>query len=263
MARGLASSLVVCSILFRQSVGTCSGLVNDERTFSDLVNDEPKSCAARVLMQSGHGKGQMLQHSRTLPNCGWTVFYDVWVPTFDKNEFDHEDYAVYKSHDECLEACCKDPKCLGLQLLSTETAQCYKYRRQPTVPASAGRLLGDGTWLRVKKSAWSIYMKELPMLAAMVPAEGTQEANRSVWRDLQRLCSDLQVKFGPCLCLCMMCALIVVFVHSLTSSGDSVARASGQLTGGCPTRWRGKAGEASRLLTDGKSDCTREMVAIH
>lgn len=89
--------------------------------------------------------------------CDWTVFYDKWLPSFEPGEYEPNN-DLGGSH--CLEACCKDPTCLGLALESTEKFQCYRYRSLPgDLQTSEGQSLGDGEWLLKKKSAWSIFVK--------------------------------------------------------------------------------------------------------
>eukprot|EP00929_Paragymnodinium_shiwhaense_P035254 TRINITY_DN19059_c0_g1_i1.p1 TRINITY_DN19059_c0_g1~~TRINITY_DN19059_c0_g1_i1.p1 ORF type:complete len:256 (-),score=64.60 TRINITY_DN19059_c0_g1_i1:78-845(-) len=92
------------------------------------------------------------------PSCDWTVYYDDWVPTFDKVEYKHP----WAGGAHCLEACCRDPQCTSLQLLSTELFQCYKYNKPPAIQGREGRLLGDASWLLKKPRAWSVFVKGHP-----------------------------------------------------------------------------------------------------
>mmetsp|Transcript_52434 Transcript_52434/g.86962 ORF Transcript_52434/g.86962 Transcript_52434/m.86962 type:complete len:408 (-) Transcript_52434:93-1316(-) len=95
--------------------------------------------------------------SESSPSCGWVVHYNRWEPTFDKGEFEHND-ALGGAH--CLDACCRDPSCLGLTLESSEKYQCYKYSTLPTdLEPSQGVRLGDAEWLLRKDPAWSIFVK--------------------------------------------------------------------------------------------------------
>lgn len=91
--------------------------------------------------------------------CDWTVYYDQWVPTFEPGEYEHP----WNGGFHCLEACCRDPKCNSLQLLSDELYQCYKYNKPPVIRgAKEGQLLGDAKWLLSKKKAWSVFVKGHP-----------------------------------------------------------------------------------------------------
>lgn len=101
------------------------------------------------------------------PSCDWTVYYDTWVPTFEKGEYEHP----WEGGHHCLEACCRDPKCDSLQLLSSELFQCYKYNKAPAIKGKEGQLLGDAKWLLKKKKAWSVFVKGHPAeVAARVAA---------------------------------------------------------------------------------------------
>jgi len=93
------------------------------------------------------------------PKCGWDVHYNLWLDTFARGEYEPpNDYGG--AH--CLLACCQDPTCEGLALMSNEEYQCYKYKGLPTAVAShQGTSLGDGKWLKQKAPAWSIFVKTL------------------------------------------------------------------------------------------------------
>lgn len=102
-------------------------------------------------------------------HCQWVVHYDQWIPTFVPGEYEHNDEAG-RAH--CIEACCQDPSCAGIQLESSEMSQCYKYTNPPAgLIASEGQALGDGNWLRQKPQAWSILVKTatVPSWRAQVP----------------------------------------------------------------------------------------------
>mmetsp|Transcript_125435 Transcript_125435/g.222283 ORF Transcript_125435/g.222283 Transcript_125435/m.222283 type:complete len:282 (-) Transcript_125435:93-938(-) len=91
------------------------------------------------------------------PSCGWVVHYNRWEPTFDKGEFEHND-ALGGAH--CLDACCRDPSCLGLTLESSEKYQCYKYSSLPDgLDTLKGKPLGDAKWLLSKTPTWSVFVK--------------------------------------------------------------------------------------------------------
>lgn len=97
--------------------------------------------------------------------CEWKVYYDTWIPSFEAGEYESSgsDGGVH-----CLEACCGDPTCTGLALESSEMYQCYRYAQLPKrLPSEGWSSLGDGKWLRSKKSAWSIFVKvEVPNSAS-------------------------------------------------------------------------------------------------
>lgn len=114
-----------------------------------------------------HGQGEaphasMVARPKADPNdCQWEVHYDTWVPTFDKGEYKHSSGGGL----HCLEACCRDPTCHGIQMESVELYQCYKYSKSPDLHSRPGRLLGDSRWLLGKKTAWSVFMKAGPLPA--------------------------------------------------------------------------------------------------
>lgn len=93
--------------------------------------------------------------------CEWTVHYDLWLKTFTPGEYEPAN-AFGGAH--CLTACCQDPSCLGLALMSDEEYQCYKYRNLPTaLTPHRGIPLGDGQWLSQRRPAWSIFVKSQAM----------------------------------------------------------------------------------------------------
>jgi len=92
----------------------------------------------------------------SLGECDWTIHYGKWISSFQPG--------IYRpggksSGAACLEACCKDPTCTGLQLESTMDSQCYKYTQVPV------ELHGDrGTPLTEyvnapRQPAWSVFVK--------------------------------------------------------------------------------------------------------
>lgn len=106
------------------------------------------------LLQTSEGR------AKTSDNCQWTVHYDLWIKTFDAGEYEPPG-SLGGAH--CLVACCKDPTCKGLALYSSEMYQCYKYSRLPNdLDKDPSRMLGDGSWLRQEKPAWSIFVKHDP-----------------------------------------------------------------------------------------------------
>lgn len=109
------------------------------------------------------------------PSCEWTVYYDTWVPTFEKGEYEHP----WEGGHHCLEACCRDPKCNSLQLLSSELFQCYKYNKPPAIKGKEGKLLGDAKWLLTKKRAWSVFVKGHPAEVAARLAAASPSAEYS------------------------------------------------------------------------------------
>jgi hypothetical protein len=89
--------------------------------------------------------------------CGWEVHYDLWLSTFVRGEYEPPNQL---GGGHCMTACCHDPNCKGLALMSNEEYQCYEYKNLPTeLAASRGAPLGNGQWLRQRKSAWSIFVK--------------------------------------------------------------------------------------------------------
>jgi len=117
--------------------------------------------------QPGLGKGP---HPVQL-SCNWTVYYDSWHPTFESGEYEH----AWEGGVHCLEACCRDPNCNSLQLLSSETYQCYKFDRTPIMQEKTGRNLGDAHWLMHKRKAWSVFVKGTPdQVAVNMAAEAAR-----------------------------------------------------------------------------------------
>lgn len=108
-------------------------------------------------------------------HCAWDVYYNVWEPTFDKGEYRNANRDAGGAH--CLEACCKDPSCLGLQLESIELYQCYKYSKAPDVNTKDKKPLDDSRWLVALKPAWSVFLK-----AGIVPGPSSQP-KRSLSRE--------------------------------------------------------------------------------
>lgn len=89
--------------------------------------------------------------------CGWAVHYDLWLDTFSRGEYEPAN-SFGGAH--CLTACCHDPDCNGLALMSNEEYQCYKYKKLPNALASRqGMPLGDGQWILKKRPAWSVFVK--------------------------------------------------------------------------------------------------------
>lgn len=91
-------------------------------------------------------------------SCSWSIHYDRWIPDFAPGEFEHNEPHV-GAH--CLEACCNDPGCTGLQIESSLESQCYEYA--DSVPdelsdAGPGQPLVD--FLKnEKRPAWSVLLK--------------------------------------------------------------------------------------------------------
>lgn len=110
---------------------------------------------------------QRLEYALEAPHtCEWKVYYNTWLPSFEPGEY--ETSADGGRH--CLEACCGDPTCTGLALESSELYQCYRYAKVPDqLPSGGWNSLGDGGWLRKKKSSWSVFVKvEVPSSASAV-----------------------------------------------------------------------------------------------
>eukprot|EP00927_Polykrikos_kofoidii_P058349 TRINITY_DN52814_c0_g1_i1.p1 TRINITY_DN52814_c0_g1~~TRINITY_DN52814_c0_g1_i1.p1 ORF type:complete len:269 (-),score=40.49 TRINITY_DN52814_c0_g1_i1:65-871(-) len=128
---------------------------------------QPKQDKHKALLQTHRNVAPTVSHGGHLESgdhvhwgrsCNWTVFYDQWSPSFDHHEYQHsQDGGVH-----CLEACCNDPHCSGIQLMSTEISQCYRYERLPKSERRDGRRLGDAKWLLKLKPAWSVVLKGTP-----------------------------------------------------------------------------------------------------
>jgi len=103
------------------------------------------------------------------PSCQWMVHYDEWQPSFE-----HGVYRWRAQHASCLEACCHDPSCTGLQLTSGLDSQCYKYSHVPAQLAGRreeARPMGDGRWLAEAPSRWSVFVKATHGLLPGPPGE--------------------------------------------------------------------------------------------
>lgn len=90
-------------------------------------------------------------------HCQWEVHYDVWEPSYDRGEYRQAFKFAGGAH--CLEACCRDTKCTGIQMMSSELYECYKYSKAPDLHGRSGSPLGDSRWLLQKAPAWSVFMK--------------------------------------------------------------------------------------------------------
>eukprot|EP00928_Gymnodinium_smaydae_P081643 TRINITY_DN65120_c0_g1_i1.p1 TRINITY_DN65120_c0_g1~~TRINITY_DN65120_c0_g1_i1.p1 ORF type:complete len:577 (+),score=60.22 TRINITY_DN65120_c0_g1_i1:146-1876(+) len=109
-----------------------------------------------------------------LPNsaCEWRVLYDKWIPSFDKDVYNHDFVANAYGGAHCLQACCNDPSCKGLALESSELYQCYKYGTLPSgIDVNSGLPLNDGQWLLRMKVAWSIFVKVPASVVATRPVQ--------------------------------------------------------------------------------------------
>lgn len=109
-------------------------------------------------------------------SCRWEVHYDMWEPSFINREYRPNVQAAGGAH--CFEACCRDETCTGIQMLSSELAQCYKYKTLPDFQGRPGRDLGDSRWLLERKAAWSVFVK-----AGTVPARDQSQQLREVHLD--------------------------------------------------------------------------------
>merc|ERR1719335_370716 len=91
-------------------------------------------------------------------DCEWRVHYNTWIPSFKPGEYRHNGPS---GGAHCLDACCQDPTCTGIQLESSEQFQCYEYGSPPKGlnDVTPGRRLGDGSWLVHQRPAWSVFMK--------------------------------------------------------------------------------------------------------
>lgn len=91
------------------------------------------------------------------PNaCDWSVYYNEWVDSFIGGEFEPNDD---RGGAHCLEACCQDDECAGVQLHSSLDSQCYRYDEVPDLPKDAVAQPIDA-FLRVPRAtAWSVFVK--------------------------------------------------------------------------------------------------------
>lgn len=139
--------------------------------------------AGTALLQLGAG-------TKAVPDggaCGWRVWYDRWLPSFVPGEYEGPGS---QGGAHCLAACCADPSCKGLALMSSELYQCYKYSELPAeLGSQVGRPLGNAQWLTGMKSAWSVFVKadvaaKAHLDASSVQAWTTQNCEWSVHYDL-------------------------------------------------------------------------------
>lgn len=131
----------------------------------------PLKPAWSIFVKSGGAVSAVSTVAQAGSACGWKVHYDLWVHTFAEGEYEpnNELGGVH-----CLAACCQDPTCDGLALMSTEESQCYKYKNLPPAAASHdGTNLGDGQWLLTRKPAWSIFVKTHVKRTASPTRSGT------------------------------------------------------------------------------------------
>jgi len=90
-------------------------------------------------------------------SCSWSIHYDRWLPEFAPGEFEHNEPRV-GAH--CLEACCNDPGCVGLQIESSLESQCYKYDQVPDELSDSGPGQSLIDFLtNEKRPAWSVLLK--------------------------------------------------------------------------------------------------------
>lgn len=112
---------------------------------------------------------KMAQAAAAGAACNWTVHWNTWTDKFDPGEYEPNN-AHGGAH--CLDACCEDPNCRGIQLESNEKYQCYRYSSVPQLTPQQqreGRALGDGKWLRHNPERWSIFVKRGVIIAPPVP----------------------------------------------------------------------------------------------
>lgn len=192
---------------------------------STLLREEEARVPALRSVQEEAAVDARLRRSLEPPHvCEWTVYYDKWIPSFQGGEYEHNN-AFGGAH--CLEACCEDPSCRGLALESSEMYQCYKYGTPPAaLSGMRGEPLGDGNWLRHRRTAWSIMVKvEKPLLPAPPrserrPAgqEGAPAATAWQWASLLAH-------------LMALVAMVALLVGSLTTALQRVELAGKKLAG--------------------------------
>jgi len=90
-------------------------------------------------------------------SCSWSIHYNKWLPDFAPGEFEHNEPYV-GAH--CLEACCNDPGCIGLQIESSLESQCYKYDQLPDELSDSEPSQSLVDFLKnEKRPAWSVLLK--------------------------------------------------------------------------------------------------------
>lgn len=176
------------------------------------------------------------------PHCQWKVHYDTWRGNFASGEYMHD---LGDDRMSCLEHCCADPSCTGLQMESTEKFQCYKYTKPPVNLAAKQSLnLGDGAWLRRKPAKWSVFVKEAvrPGLAPKVSPESAVGLVTAV---------TPSPRYGVMqwIVLVLTLAAVVAIVVDNASSAARLARRASRLHSGLADKLGlHKGGESEQLL---------------
>eukprot|EP00928_Gymnodinium_smaydae_P072529 TRINITY_DN5587_c0_g1_i1.p1 TRINITY_DN5587_c0_g1~~TRINITY_DN5587_c0_g1_i1.p1 ORF type:complete len:391 (-),score=79.93 TRINITY_DN5587_c0_g1_i1:135-1307(-) len=100
--------------------------------------------------------------------CDFEIHYNRWMEGFEPSEYRHNEDKHGQVH--CLDACCRDPSCLGLTLESNLESQCYRYAHLPAGVQDGGVPLA--TFLAGERvSEWSVFVKRLrPASASVAPA---------------------------------------------------------------------------------------------
>jgi hypothetical protein len=201
---------------------TAAGADSRALSPSTLLREEEARVPALRSVQEEAAVDARLRRSLEPPHvCEWTVYYDKWIPSFQGGEYEHNN-AFGGAH--CLEACCEDPSCKGLALESSEMYQCYKYGTPPAALSGMhGEPLGDGAWLRHRRTAWSIMVKvEKPLqLAPPRARSGQEEAPATAWQWASLLAHVMA-----------LVAMVALLVGSLTTALQRVELAGKKLVGG-------------------------------
>jgi len=145
--------------IFLITFALCAQLAAPAHAEDCDAEEEPSLHNGLSLMQAERTHSLPGKHAfpQVMGSCGWSVFYDTWIPTFEKGEYEGPGR---EGGAHCLDACCADATCKGIALMSDEIYQCYKYSQLPTeVTQQSGQRLGNGHWMQPLKPAWSIFVK--------------------------------------------------------------------------------------------------------
>mmetsp|Transcript_78002 Transcript_78002/g.135180 ORF Transcript_78002/g.135180 Transcript_78002/m.135180 type:complete len:475 (-) Transcript_78002:37-1461(-) len=81
--------------------------------------------------------------------CSWSILYDVWMVAEQRTE-----------NGDCLEICCKDPTCIGMQWQSGQASQCYIFTEKPKeLDENQDKLVPMDSFDDSKPSTWSFFVK--------------------------------------------------------------------------------------------------------
>lgn len=87
---------------------------------------------------------------RTRSACSWSILYDVWLASGEHNEV----------HGDCLELCCGDENCRGVNWMSGQASQCYIFTELPKqVVNETSNFVSLESFDENKPSKWSFFLK--------------------------------------------------------------------------------------------------------